>query len=158
MIQGFVLNMIMALVWTFLFTPSPGLFLVGVIGGFLLIALFHGVLGCEEYVRRVGGFVRFFLIFVREFLLANIAMARVVLFDPPEKIDPDFITYDTSHLKPLEILILTHFITLTPGTTTVEVESDLSRILIHAIDGSDPDAIRQQLDETHVPSILAFTR
>jgi len=156
--RGLTINMLMALVWTFLFTPSPGMFLVGVVLAFLFIALFQRVLHCDEYVRRVIGLVRFSLVFLREFVVANVGMLRIVLLQPIERMDPDFIEYDTSDLKPIEILILTHFITLTPGTTTVEVAMDMKKILIHAMDASDPAAIREQLDQVHVPSIQAFTR
>jgi len=85
-------------------------------------------------------------------------MLRIVLLQPIERMDPDFLEYDTSHLNRLEILILTHFITLTPGTTSVEVAPDMKKILIHAMDASDPAAIREQLNTIHVPSIQAFTR
>ena len=85
-------------------------------------------------------------------------MARVVLFRRVRDLGPDFIAYPIAGLSPLEIVILSHCITLTPGTTSVEISADRSVLILHALDAGDPAgvcaAIRKDLEEP----LLAWTR
>ncbi len=109
-------------------------------------------------MRRPLALLRFLFIFAREFLLANLAVARTVLSRKPVALHPDFIQYDLTGLTPNEILLLSHCITLTPGTCSVEVSRDLCTLVIHALDARDPDAVRTGIDQTLKAAILAFTR
>jgi len=92
--RGLTINTLMALVWTFLFTPSPGMFLTGGLIAFLFIALFQRVLYCEEYVRRVVGFLRFCLIFLREFVVSDdfvTKLASSIVYDEAPGATEEFI-------------------------------------------------------------------
>ena len=85
-------------------------------------------------------------------------MARAVMFRNREGIHPKFITFDTRDMTPFEILLLSHCVTLTPGTTTVNIEKDYSRMVIHAFDADDPDAVREGITRKLKANILAWTR
>lgn len=156
--KGLLIHLAFALLWSALGTPSPGRFLGGVLLGFAVLAVLRRVFGVETYVRRAWGFLRFLLVFTGEFLKSNLAVARTVLFEAKETLHPDFIRYDLTGLRLGEILLLSHCITLTPGTTSVEISPDHKTLVIHALDARDPDSLCRGIDTRLRAAILAFTR
>lgn len=90
---------------------------------------------------RVVGFLVFLFYFFRALVLSNIQLAAVVLFKKREDIVPGFLTYPIEGLTKLEVLVLTHCITLTPGTTSVEISPDFTTLTVHALDASDVEGI-----------------
>ncbi len=156
---AFGLNLVIAIIWLFLSqSPTTVGFGVGFGIGFALVAAFRHVIGGEAYVRRCLAFLWFVLVFLREFLVANVTVAAAVLFRSRESIHPNFLTYDVTQLTRGEILLLSYCITLTPGTTTVDVSPDFNTLTIHALDADQPDQVRAAIDRSLKKSILAFTR
>lgn len=108
--------------------------------------------------KRACGFLAYIFHFSRELVLANISVAKVVLFQRREDLAPGFITYPLGGLSRFEILLLTHSITLTPGTTSVEISEDYSELVVHALDARDPDAARASIKQGLEIPLLAWTR
>jgi multicomponent Na+:H+ antiporter subunit E len=157
--KSFLLNLVIAMVWLLLsHDPSAVTLVIGFLVGFAFVAAFRGVLGSEHYVRSAFAFLRFVLIFSREFLVANLKVAWTVLARCRAELHPNFITYDVAGLTPFEILLLSYCISLTPGTTTVQITDDFQTLIVHALDADEPDAIRASIDRTLKQSILSFTR
>lgn len=157
--KSFGLNLLIATMWLLLScAPSPTVFALGFGLGFALVAAFRPVLGNDSYVRRCVALGRFLLLFTCEFLVANAKVAWAVLFRSRESLHPNFIVYDTRGLRPAEILLLSYCVSLTPGTTTVDIAPDFSSLVLHALDADDPAAIRREIDHKLRRSILAFTR
>ncbi len=107
---------------------------------------------------RAVGFILFGWHFTRELVLANISLAKAVLLQRREDLAPGFLTYPLEGLKPLEILILTHSITLTPGTTSVEISPSRDVLLVHAFDARDPEAVRESIRQGLEKPLLAWSR
>ena len=107
---------------------------------------------------RIIGFLVFIVVFTREMLLANIDVAKIVLFKSVDTLTPDFVTYPIDGLSEFEIVALSHCITLTPGTTSVEVSDDLKRLTVHALNGNDPESVCAGIKKTLETPILAWTR
>src|SRR5690606_33372573 len=80
---------------------------------------------------RIAGFFLFLGYFLRALVLANLQLARTVLFTKRQDLTPGFLTYPVEGLSRLEILLLSHCITLPPGTTTVEISPDFTRLTLH---------------------------
>ncbi len=153
------INLIIALLWLFLSTePNLGTLVVGYLVGFLLIAAFPRLLRSEDYVRRTIAFFQFFLLFFKEVTLSTIGVAKAVLFTRKDEINPDFLELDVSDLTKGEILLLSHCITLTPGTTSIEISRDFRHLTIHAFDATDPGGVRESINTGLRDPILAFTR
>jgi multicomponent Na+:H+ antiporter subunit E len=133
-------------------------FVLGYGLGFLFLAIFQGVLDSHDYVRRTWALGRFVLVFLREFFVANISVLQIVLFKSRDSLYPNFFTLDVTGMRPFEILILTYCITLTPGTTSVEIEDEFKTLIVHALDSKDPEAVRQRINRTLKDAILRFTR
>jgi multicomponent Na+:H+ antiporter subunit E len=114
--------------------------------------------GPAAWLRRALGFFAFGWHFTREVVVANIAVAKTVLLQKRDDLAPGFLRYDLTGLGPFEIVVLTHCITLTPGTTSVEVSDDQTTLLVHALDARDPDGVRASILNGLEKPILAWTR
>jgi len=109
-------------------------------------------------VRRTANFAWFVVRFARALVISNVEMARVVLFRPVRELSPDFIEYPIAGLSRMEIVLLSHCITLTPGTTSVEVSEDHRTLVVHALEGADPATVCRTIKEDLEAPLLAWTR
>jgi multicomponent Na+:H+ antiporter subunit E len=154
-----LLHTLAALVWLFLSEkPSLTSFFTGIVIGLLLLWCFGDLFGAKSYLRRWTGAAAFVFAFTRAFLESNATIAWAVLTRKRKDIHPRFLTYDVSHLKGFEVLLLSHCVTLTPGTTTVEISDDGKELILHAFDGDDPEAVRKSIRDVLETPILRFTR
>lgn len=108
--------------------------------------------------RRVLVFLRFVLHFLAALATANLQMARTVLFRPTRDLAPDFIAYPVAGLTEMEIVLLSHCITLTPGTTSVEISADRSVLVLHVLDAGDPAAVCASIKTELEEPLLAWLR
>ncbi|GAB4241624.1 MAG: Na+/H+ antiporter subunit E [Candidatus Methylacidiphilales bacterium] len=155
---SFMLHLAVALIWLFLAAqPTLAAFVVGLAIGFALLWVFRRIVGSENYIRRSLGLFRFIGIFIREFIKSNLVIAWAALARRRSDIHPDFIRYSVAGLTPLERFLLAQVITLTPGTTAVDiVDEDI--LLVHAFDAENPEGVCSGIDQTLKRGILAFTR
>lgn len=77
--------------------------------------------------------------FLKELVVANVAVARVVL--NPAAAHPGIIAFPLTVRGPAAITWLANLITLTPGTISVEVAPDSSHLYIHALEAADEEAV-----------------
>lgn len=157
--RSLALNLIVATIWLLLHSePSILVFITGFVIGFALLALFRSLLGSHDYVRRMIAAWSFVGVFSWAFLKSCIQLIKYALFVPIKRLRPEFIIYDVSKLNRLELLLLSHCVTLTPGTSTVDISEDFTRLYLHVLDCQDVDAVRASIDQTLKRGILAFTR
>jgi multicomponent Na+:H+ antiporter subunit E len=157
--RSFAINLIVGICWVLLQAEAT-LFnvVVGFALGFAMLALFQDVLGSRDYVRRLTAAAWFLLVFGREFILACWQLYRAAIWLPRARLRPRVIYYAPGRLSEIEALLLSHCISLTPGTTTVEMSPDFTRFTLHVLECHDPDAVRDSIDRTLRSGILAFTR
>ena len=157
--KSFLINILIAATWLLLSkSPSSFQFFLGFTVGFLLMSLFPSIMESQSYTRRSLAFIRFALMFFREFIRANIKVAAVVLFKSKESISPNFLSYNVNGMNPVEILLLFYCISLTPGSLTVKISDDFQTMILHSLDADDPEAIRKEIDRTMKVPILSFMR
>lgn len=155
----FVLHGLFAIFWVILNKGHTlGDFIVGAVIGFLLLSLFPKLLNAKEYVRRILGFFRFIAYFSWIFVKSNLAVARQVLFVPRHKIRGRLVDLPIEELKSFEAILCAHFITLTPGTTSVDICDHPKRIIVHSMGGADDSTVRATIDREIITPILEFTR
>ncbi len=82
---------------------------------------------------------------VWDVILANIQVAKIVLFMPRDRIRSRFITVPVSLKSPEAIALLAGTITMTPGTVTADMNGDGTALLIHSLHAPYPDAIRDEI-------------
>jgi multicomponent Na+:H+ antiporter subunit E len=110
------------------------------------------------WLRRAVGLAVFIVRFLYELVMANIAVAKAVLFQKTTDLAPGFLSYPLTGLSRFEVLVLTHIITLTPGTASVMIAEDFSELTVHAFDVRDPDAVRASIKNGLEKPLLAWTR
>lgn len=157
--KALAFNLVLATLWLLLSpTRTTADFFIGFALGFAGLSLFSAVLDTGDYPRRALALGRFGLGFLREFLRANLTVAAQVLFRSPRALRPDCVRYDAAGLTPGEILVLSYCITLTPGTTVVQIADDFRALTIHALDARDPAALRRAIDTRLKEPLLRLTR
>ena len=157
--KSVAINLAVSIIWMLLQGETTFVtFLAGWLVGFALIALFRPILGSGDYVRRALGFARFLVVFTRAFIVSCWQLVVVSVFRRTCHLQPRVITYDVRGLSLTEILLLSHSISLTPGTTTIDVPPERDHLVLHVLDAPDPEALRDQIDRTLRRAILAFTR
>lgn len=155
----FYLNLGLALLWTFLSRgPSFTVFVVGFAAGFALIAMGRRLFPESRYAVRVLAFSGFLLAFIQELVVSNVGLIRVVLFRSRDRMLPGFLTYDVSGLSRWESQVLTHCLTLTPGTVLVDIQDGGRTLLLHAFESEDPDRVRRGIDRGLRDPLLRWTR
>lgn len=82
---------------------------------------------------------------VWDVIIANIQVARIVLFMPRDSIRSAFIRVPVDLKSPEAIALLAGTITMTPGTVTADMSADGTVLLIHSLHAPDPDAIRDDI-------------
>ena len=78
-------------------------------------------------------------------ILANIHVARIILFMPADQIKSAWITIPVDLTAPEAITLLAGTITMTPSTLTADMTRDGRALLIHALHAPDPDALRDEI-------------
>lgn len=107
---------------------------------------------------RAWGLLLFVVHFFRELTLANLYLAKVVLTKERERIQPGFIRYPVAHLTKFEIFVLSHCITLTPGSATIEISPDFATLTLHVLDLRGVDAFVEGIRKGLEIPILRWTR
>ena len=145
---GFSWNVVLALVWVILSGSfsGPNLLLGFVLSYGALALLQRELPALRGYSQKLPQFVAFVLFFAKELLKAN----RKVAFDvltPPWHMKPGVIALPLNAETDFEVTMVANFISLTPGTLSLDV-SDARRVLyIHAMFLQDEDELRRDLLE-----------
>jgi len=129
-----LLNIFIAFTWMFLganytFASFFGGYLVGLFIIFMMRRFFPR----RFYLINVFAAIKLLLIFIRELILSNIAILKVIL-KPKLDIKPGIFALPTELTKDWEITVLANLITLTPGTLVIDISDDNKLLYIHAMD------------------------
>ncbi len=152
-------NILLALAWAALtgsFTMSNFAFgLVLSVGVLYLATEQSNALG---NITRLVRILSLSLLFVRELVLSGWRVARLVT-SRDMKLVPGIFAYPLKVETDFEITLLANLITLTPGTLSVDVSDDRRTLYVHAIDCSDIDEARRDIEQGFERKIMeAFGR
>ena len=96
-------------------------------------------------LSRPLALIPYILLVLWDVILANIQVARIILFMPPDQIKSAWITVPVDLTSPEAITLLAGTITMTPGTLTADMTRDGRALLIHALHAPDPAAVRDDI-------------
>lgn len=112
-------------------------------------------------IARVFNFIRFVIIFLKELIIANFEVAKIVL-SPKLGIKPGFVSMPIESRTDFEVTSLANSVTLTPGTISVHVDSknrENDTLVVHALCvGDDLDDVRDGIRNILEANILRWTR
>ncbi|MEH7113683.1 Na+/H+ antiporter subunit E [Neobacillus niacini] len=128
-----LLNVVLAFLWMFIkVSYDPISFIKGYIFGLLVIFVLRRYFNSRFYLVRLWSFIKLIFIFIRELILSNVAIVKIVL-KPRLDMRPAIFAMDTELTKDWQIMLLSNLITLTPGTLVIDVSEDNKTLFIHAM-------------------------
>jgi multicomponent Na+:H+ antiporter subunit E len=89
--------------------------------------------------RRLPHIVWFMLVFVRELVVANARVAWEIV-TPGLRLEPGIVRVPTDCRTDLETMLLANTITMTPGTLSLEVDTDTRDLYVHSLYVQDREA------------------
>ena len=154
----FVLNLLLAIVWVAITGSTSFLNLVF---GFFLAAIALGIVrssyGGVLYLGRVRRILALVLLFLCE-LAKSAWTVAVAVMSPRMDVKPGIFAFPLTVDRDFEITLLANLITLTPGTLSVDVSDDRKTLYVHALDCSDPEAIKRSIADGFERRILEAFR
>lgn len=96
-------------------------------------------------IRSLPRLAAYVLLVLWDIVIANIQVARIILFMPRDRIQSRWIPVPIELKSPEAITLLAGTITMTPGTLTADMSACGRVLLIHSLHAPDPDAIRDQI-------------
>ncbi|MBY0096937.1 Na+/H+ antiporter subunit E [Mesobacillus maritimus] len=153
-----LLNFFLAFLWMFFKTSfTPAAFVVGYFWGLVILFIFRSYFPYRFYLHRVWAVIKLFFLFIKELVLSNITVLKLVL-KPKVNIKPGIFALPTDLQKDWEIMLLGNLITLTPGTLTVDVSDDNKVLYIHAVHIDDVKDSVDSIKNTFEKAIMEVSR
>jgi len=158
-VSFFLWNILLAVNWALL-TGEFNLenLVAGFVIGFVLLMMLRQAFSQTHYFPKVRNTIAFGFHFVWELLMANLSVARAVLLEPRDKINPAFLAIPLEAETDAEIALLANLITLTPGTLSLDVSTDRRVLYIHTLDVEDVDALRKRIKRSLERRLLEVMR
>ncbi|MFP1644331.1 Na+/H+ antiporter subunit E [Pontitalea aquivivens] len=140
------LTLTLTIVWLMLANAYTATSLVfGLILGIIIPILTAPYWSDRPVVRNIPMIIEYVLLVLYDIVVANIAVARIVLFMRNKDMRPAWITVPTDLTSPEAITVLAGTITMTPGTVSAELSTDGRSILVHCLHAPEPDAVRDEI-------------
>ncbi|MEF0939767.1 Na+/H+ antiporter subunit E [Rhizobium sp. BR 362] len=141
----FVFNLLLAIAWVAVTGSASFLNLVfGFVLSALVLATVRQSYGGVLYLGRVRRILALLLLFLRELAKSAWAVA-VTVMSPNMDVKPGIFAFPLTVDRDFEITLLANLITLTPGTLSVDVSDDRKTLYVHALDCSDPEAVKRSI-------------
>lgn len=141
-----VLSLLLGLTWVLLANHiGLGTLVMAALVGTTVPLLTQAYWPTRPRVKSLRLLVAYVALVLWDVILANIAVARIVLFLPRDRIRSAFIAVPITLKSPEAIALLAGTITMTPGTVTADMNGDATVLLIHSLHAPDPDTIRDEI-------------
>jgi multicomponent Na+:H+ antiporter subunit E len=158
--NGFLWNCLLAIVWVFV-TGEANVYgaAVGFIIGTGILVVIGPAIWAPNYLRKVFCFTRLVVLFFRDLVRANLEVSFDVL-TRQSRLRPGIIAVPLDVKTDAEITALASLLTLTPGTTALDVSPDRSTMYVHFmyLDEDGPEAARRKIKEGLERHLLEVTR
>lgn len=153
-----VINFVIAFMWMFLSeTYTAVSFTVGFLLGILLLFVLNRFTPGPFYMKKVMMIGKLIYILIRELISSNLSIVKLVYAKNPT-FEPGIFVLPTELKTEWEVTLLANLITLTPGTLTVAVSDDQTKLYIHAMDIDTVDKEIDGIKDTFEKAIMEVTR
>ena len=140
------LTILLTLVWILLANrPSLNSLVFGLLLGIVIPFITQPYWPDRPKLRNWPMVVEYILVVLWDIVMANIAVARIILFKRDEDREPNWISIPLELRAPEAITVLAGTITMTPGTVSCDLSAQGHYLLVHCLDAPDPDAVRDQI-------------
>lgn len=152
-----LLSMMLVLVWLGLVNRfSWGSLVFAIILAIVIPALTAPYWRDRPRIRRVGLIIRYVLMVLWDIVVANVQVAKIVLFMPNRDLRPAFISVPLDLKTPEAITVLAATVTLTPGTVSCDLSEEGHALLVHCLHAPDPDSVRDDIKTRYEARLKEF--
>lgn len=127
---------------------SFGNILLAVILAWFIPFLISGLQTRTVRVKKPLKAAKYVLILLWDVLVSNLIVARQVVGNV-HKLHPGFVAVPLDMTEPLPVTLLASTITLTPGTVSTEISSDMSVLYVHALNVPNEEELIAQIKERY---------
>ncbi|WP_037256225.1 Na+/H+ antiporter subunit E [Roseobacter sp. SK209-2-6] len=103
----------------------------------------------QARMKKPHKIAAYILIVLWDIVMANITVARIVLFKPNSRRQPRWVTVPLDLKTPEAITALAGTITMTPGTVSADLSAEGHALLVHCLDAEDPEAVRDEIKQRY---------
>lgn len=154
----FLMNILLAIAWTLLTGNLEFLnFVQGFIIGYIILYVLRASIGANQYFKKIPRVIGFILFFIKELAKANLIVAYDIL-TPTDYMRPGIIELELDAKTDTEITVLANLITLTPGTLSIDLSEDRTKLYIHAMYIEDVEKTKKELKEDFEKRLLEAMR
>lgn len=140
-----ILTPILALIWLLLVNSiAPGQMVLGLLLGWAIPFFTLRFWPDEVTIYQPFKLLQFSLLVLYDILVANFIVARLILGNP-SKLTPTFIIVPLDVKSDIAISLLANIISLTPGTVSSLLAEDRSKLIVHALDTDNADALIESI-------------
>jgi multicomponent K+:H+ antiporter subunit E len=149
------LTLLLIVIWMLLVNGTRlGSLVMAVILGTLIPLLTAAYWPNRPILRNPAAIVGYICVVLWDILVANIAVAKIVVFMPRDRLQSAWIVVPLELTSPEAITVLAGTITLTPGTVTADMSGDGRALLVHCLHAPDPDAVRDAIKARYEARLL----
>jgi multicomponent K+:H+ antiporter subunit E len=141
-----LLTLLLTVAWLMLVNAvTTGTLVLGLVFGILIPLLTSAYWPDRPKLRRPLKVVTYVIIVVWDICIANLVVARTILFRRNAELKSNWITIPLDLSSPEAITVLAGTITMTPGTVSSDISACGRALLVHCLDAPDPDAVRDEI-------------
>ncbi len=145
-----ILTVLLTLVWLLLVNHiSLNSLVFGLFLGIVIPFITQPYWPDRPNLRNPGMILQYFGIVLYDIVVANIVVARLILFKRNAQLSPAWVCIPLDLRTPEAITVLAATITLTPGTVSADLSDHGHSLLVHCLDAPDPGAIRDEIKQRY---------
>lgn len=150
------LSLLLAGLWCLLnASVHPAHLLLGMLFGWSIPLALAGSLPATAPMRRPGIALRLAGRFAWDVVLANLAVAALVL-NPARQARSHALWMPLRLRDPRALALLSTLVTMTPGTLSARLSDDQQQLQLHLLDSDDPDGVLRAIREDYERPLLAI--
>ncbi len=135
-----LLSVVLVAVWMLLLNSfTMGGVVMGMVLGIVIPIITSNFWPGRPPIRAYGRAFAFMLLVARDVVVANIHVARLILFRPSSQLHVRWVTVPLELTSPEAITVLAATITMTPGTVSSDLSADGRSLLVHCLDAPDAE-------------------
>jgi multicomponent Na+:H+ antiporter subunit E len=151
------LTVILEITWILLWGDVS---LGNIVGGFIVIAVLLAVFDqpLQPHRHRFSplGTARLLGRFVRDLVISSARVLLTVVLPNDDRLRSGIVRVELTCDSPLVMKAVSDLLCLTPGTLTVEVDTDPSVLYVHVLGLTDADALRREISALEARVLAAL--
>lgn len=141
-----LLTLVLVLLWMLLLNSfTMGGLVMGLFLGVVIPIITSNFWPERPPIRAYGKALSFMLLVAWDVIVANIHVARLILFRPADQLHTRWVTVPLELDSPEAITVLAGTITMTPGTVSSDLSADGRSLLVHCLDAPDAEEAVMQM-------------